>query len=138
VLTDGRGVPLAIVVGGANQHDMKLAIPTLSGVVVRRPQPRPRRPQHLFGDKGYDFPVIRRAVRRRHYTVHIPHRGISATEPKRSRRHKPRRWLNERTHSWFNRFRGLLIRWEKKAENYLAALHFAAAYTAFRTARVFG
>lgn len=137
MLTDGRGVPLAIVVGGANQHDMKLAIPTLASVIVRRPRPGPHRPQHLHADKGYDFPEIRRAGCRRHYTLHIPQRGICA-RPKRSRRGKPRRWLNERTHSWFNRFRGLLIRWEKKPDNYLAALHFAAAYTAFRAAWVFG
>jgi hypothetical protein len=48
------------------------------------------------------------------------------------------RWLNQRTDSWFNRFRRLLIRWEKKVNNYLAVLSFAAAYTAFRAAKVFG
>jgi putative transposase len=138
VMTDGRGVPLAIVIGGANQHDVKLTAPTLAGIVVPRPQPDPHRPQHMHADKGYDSSAIRRALRRRHYTEHIPHRGYRPGGRTRSRRRKPRRWVNERTHSWINRFRGLLIRWEKKADNYLAALQFAAAYTAFRTARVFG
>jgi len=37
-----------------------------------------------------------------------------------------RRWVVERTHSWFNRFRKLLIRWEKRPQNYLALAQFAA------------
>jgi putative transposase len=44
----------------------------------------------------------------------------------------------ERTHSWMNRFRRLLIRWEKKVENYLALLHFASAWISFRAAELFG
>ena len=51
---------------------------------------------------------------------------------------KARRWVVERTHSWLNRFRRLLIRWEKKAENYLAMLHLAFAIICFRSAGLFG
>ena len=47
---------------------------------------------------------------------------------------KPRRWVVERTHSWLNRFRRLLVRWEKKSENYLAMLHLAYAIICFRSA----
>ncbi len=57
------------------------------------------------------------------------------------RRHphaKARRWVNERTQSWFNRFRRVLIRWEKKAINYLSELMFVAAWIAFREAGVLG
>ncbi|MEK7751404.1 MAG: IS5/IS1182 family transposase, partial [Acidobacteriota bacterium] len=43
-----------------------------------------------------------------------------------------RRWVGERTHSWMNRFRRILIRWEKKDENYDAMLHVALALIAFR------
>jgi hypothetical protein len=42
------------------------------------------------------------------------------------------------THSWFNRFRRLLIRWEKKPENYLAFLHFTCAWVTFRAAGILG
>lgn len=42
------------------------------------------------------------------------------------------------THSWINRFRRLLIRWEKKAENYLAMLHFATAHIVFKMAGILG
>ena len=40
---------------------------------------------------------------------------------------KVRRWVVERTHSWLNRFRHLLIWWAKKPDNYLVTLHFACA-----------
>jgi putative transposase len=37
-----------------------------------------------------------------------------------------------------NRFRRLLIRWEKKPSNYLALLHLACAYITLQAARVLG
>ncbi len=49
-----------------------------------------------------------------------------------------RRWVVERAHSWLNRFRRLLVRWEKKPQNYLAFLHFACGLLAFRAAGLFG
>jgi transposase len=51
---------------------------------------------------------------------------------------KTRRWVVERAHSWMNRFRRLLIRWDEKPENYLAFLHFACGLIAFRAAELFG
>lgn len=51
---------------------------------------------------------------------------------------KARRWVVERAHSWMNRFRRLLARWDKKPENYLALLHFASGFIAFRAAGLFG
>src|SRR5258708_19677197 len=48
------------------------------------------------------------------------------------------RWVVERAHSWMNRFRRLLIRWDKKPQNYLAFLHFACGLIAFRSAGIFG
>ena len=67
--------------------------------------------------KGYDFTDIRRLVEEYGYTAHIKSR-----EEENMRGDIPgfwaRRWVVERTHSWLNRFRRLLIRWEKKIENY--------------------
>jgi transposase len=40
---------------------------------------------------------------------------------------RARRWVVERAHSWMNRFRGVLIRWAKRVDAYLAMLHFACA-----------
>jgi transposase len=50
----------------------------------------------------------------------------------------PRRWVVERAHSWMNRFRRLLVRWDKKPQNYLAFLHFACGLLALRAAGLFG
>jgi putative transposase len=52
--------------------------------------------------------------------------------------YRARRWVVERTHSWLNRFRRLLIRWDKKLENYLALLHLACAWITFRASGLFG
>jgi putative transposase len=141
VLTDGRGVPLSIVVAAANAHDVTLARETLDGIVVARSRPKGNRRQHLCLDKAYASNKVERLTGRRGYTAHIPTKRKKgepqATQPRYSGA-KARRWVNERTHSWFHRFRRILIRWEKKAVNYLAILHFAAAYYTFRQARVFG
>ena len=138
MLTDARGVVLGLVIAGANAHDVTLARPTLDSLPVRRPQPAGRRRQHLCADKAYDSADFRQRARRRHYVPHIKSRGQEIEEHLCHPHAKARRWVNERTQSWFNRFRRILIRWEKKAENYLAELHFVAAWIAFRAAGVFG
>lgn len=45
---------------------------------------------------------------------------------------RARRWVVEVTHSFFNRFRKLLVRYEKKADNYLALVLFACAVIVWR------
>ncbi|RUO90612.1 hypothetical protein D7Y11_24320 [Corallococcus sp. AB018] len=53
-------------------------------------------------------------------------RRRSQLRPKQARRRRPSlRWVVERTHSWLNRFRRLLVRWEKREDTYVAMLHFA-------------
>jgi putative transposase len=138
VLTDALGVVLGLVIAGANVHDVNLALPTLNSMPIRRPQLAPRRKQHLCMDKAYDSNDLRRRVRRRHIVPHVKTRGEEVEEHRCHPHAKARRWVNERTQSWFNRFRRILIRWEKKAENYLAELEFVAAWIAFRAAGVFG
>ena len=64
MLIDGRGVPLGAAVDGANVHDQKLVKETLDSIPVERPQPTPRKPQHLCLDKGYTGEPIEREARR--------------------------------------------------------------------------
>jgi transposase len=80
---------------------------------------------------------VQQLVRRRHYIPHVPLKSGETTQPKH-RHGKARRWKVERTHSWLNRARRLLIRWEKKVANYLGFLHLQFAIVALRTAGVFG
>jgi len=117
---------------------MKLLEPTLRALVVERPKPTDEAPQNICLDKGYDYPDIRELVAEWGYTAHIRARGEEAREKREIPGYRARRWVVERTHSWLNRFRRLLIRWEKKVENYLAMLHFACAWITFRAAGVFG
>lgn len=137
VLVDAAGVPLGVAIGGANVHDQKLVVETLSSIPVQRPQPTPRKRQHLCADKGYDAKAVRTAARRRRYQPHIPKKGEPASTRQR-RKAKARRWVVERTHSWTNRARRLLTRWEKKAANYLAFVHLQFALTSLRAAMVLG
>lgn len=136
LLTDGRGVPLSVAVAGSNRHDMKLTSPTLASPIVERPEVTADAPQHLCADKGYDYPEVDEIVDEFGYTAHISRRGEDPQQRQRIPGYRARRWVVERTHSWMNRFRRLLIRWEKKVANYLALLHFACAWIAFRAAGV--
>ena len=110
---------------------MKALFATLDRPVVPRPPAAPVQPQHLCLDKGYDYPEIERGVARRRYVLHMPHRGEEAASTD-VRRHSPKRWVVERTHSWHNRYRRLLIRWEKQVTNYEALIHFACALMVYR------
>ena len=67
-------------------------------------------------DKGYDYDEVRDILQEFAFTGHIRSRGEEAQAIKRRAGAKLRRWVVERTHSWMNRFRGILIRWSKKAE----------------------
>ena len=131
-------MPLAVAVAGANRHDMKLVRVTLEQIVVVRPTPTAEQPQGLCLDKGYDYDEVRATVAEFGFTAHIRSRGEEAQALKREAGTRARRWVVERAHSWLNRFRRLLIRWDKKAENYLGFLHFACALIAFRAAGLFG
>lgn len=58
----------------------------------------------------------------------------TTTTIKRDAGQRARRWVVERTHSWMNRFRRLLMRWEKRADTYIAMLHLACALIMWRAA----
>jgi putative transposase len=73
-----------------------------------------------------------------HFTTHLPSDKREAQQVKRKAGHKARRWVVERTHSWMNRFRGVLIRWCKKVKNYIALLHMAFAFIIYRRMELIG
>src|SRR3990172_10634730 len=114
-------MPLGLAIGGANTHDQKLLFETLESIPVPRPQ-RSELEENLCLDKGYDAEEIRRRVRRRGYVPHIRSRGEEMTEKSMPGK-RPRRWVVERVASWLNRYRRILVRWEKKVANYEALLH---------------
>jgi len=132
LLVDGRGVPLSIVVTGANRHDVTQVEAVLEAVVVKRPKPPQRRSKHLCADNAYMSAAAKETMVNHGYIPHIKGRGQEAKELKADQTKKARRWVVEVAHSWFNRFRKLLVRYEKKACTFLALNHLAAAIIAFR------
>jgi len=116
----------------------KMARATLESIPIDRPKPTKEDPQHLCLDKGYDYDEVRALGKEFGYTLHIRPRNEEAQTLKRQVGFKARRWVVERTHSWMNRFRSVLIRWDKKVENYLGLLHLACAFITYRATGLLG
>ena len=131
-------MPVGLAVDGANRHDMRMVEATVESVPVKRPKPTKNDPQGLCLDKGYDYDAVRELAREFRYTLHLRTRGEEAQAIKRKVGYKARRWVVERTHSWMNRFRRILIRWDKKAANYLAFLHLVCGLITYRCTGLFG
>jgi transposase len=88
-----------------------------------------RRKINLCLDKGYDSAQIREVLRGLFICAHIHSRGEErcVLPPGQAKR-----WIVEAFHSWLNRFRRLLVRWEKLAVNYLGMLQLACAIIVWR------
>ena len=138
LLTEAQGIPVGLALAGANRHDMKLVRARLESLPAPRPAPSAAHPQGMCLDKGYDFAEVRRTLDEFGFTAHIRSRGEEAQAIEREAGFKARRWVVERTHSWLNRFRRILIRWDKSPDNYIAFLHFACALIALRAAGLLG
>jgi putative transposase len=124
-----------VVITGANRHDMKKLAELLDAVLVPRP---PAVEAHLALDRGYDYDACRDAATTRGYTPHIPPKASAECPlppPGDPERHPPRRWVVEVGHSWFNRFRRLLTRWEHQGEHYLGFVQLAAVLIIYRKIR---
>ena len=123
---------MSVVVAGANVHDAKLLADTLDAVVVDRPAPSPEQPQHLCLDKGYDNPSGRTATEGHHYVPHIRRIGEEKLDTRGCKRHPARRWVVERTLGWLSKCRAILVRYDKKVQNYLGLVKLACALLWFR------
>lgn len=127
-----------MVVDGANRNDFKLTEQTIQNIPIPRPEPTEQNPQGVCLDKGYDYNEVRDLLKEFGFTAHIRSRGEEAQSLKKEAGERARRWVVERTHSWMNRFRRILIRWEKKAVNYLGLLHFVCGLICWRASGLFG
>ena len=132
IRVDYHGTSMPInQLGTLNVPDAAMISLVLDAVPIRGSR-GPRRPEHLCLDKGYDYPHVAPAIRLRGIRPHIRRRGekplLGVVKG------KPRRWVVERTNSWHNRFRGLLVRWARCGAHYLALLQFACGLIAFQQA----
>ena len=119
----------------ANTHDSVLleavvdAVPPIRGPRGRLGRPR-KRPAKLHGDKGYDYPRCRAALRRRGITPRIARRGIESSQ--RLGRH---RYTVERSLAWLVGYRRLQVRYERRADVLLGFVHLACALICLKSMR---
>jgi transposase len=130
LLVEGRGVPLSIVVTGANRHDVSQLTEVLGQKVVE--PVTETQIENLCADAGYAGAKPEEAIRSAGYIPHVRSRGEERATKKKYPSYRTRRWVVEACHSWLNRFRKLAIRYEKLASTHLALLHLAAAIIALR------
>jgi putative transposase len=132
VLVEGDGGPLSVVLAAANVNDHLLLRETIEAVVIERPEPTPEAPQHLCLDADYDNATSREVAAAGKYTPHIVPVRQEARSKTRTKGHKPRRWVVERTIAWLCKCRGILVRYDKKDENYLGLIQLACALFWYR------
>lgn len=132
VLVEADGGPLSVVIAGANVPDFKLLEATLDATVVERPAPTEQAPQHLCLDKGYDNAPARGIVQERSYVPHIRGIGEEKLDEAGEKRYPARRWVVERTLGWLSKCRAILMRYEKKAANYLGLIKVACILLWYR------
>jgi len=121
-----------MVIAGANVHDTKLLEATLKAIVVERPKPTKEKPQHLCLDKGYDNPTGHQAAADHEYTPHIRRIGEEKLDENKEKKYPARRWVVERTLAWLSKCRAILVRYDKKSQNYLGLLQLACALIWYR------
>jgi len=127
-------VPLGVAVAGANKVDFQLVEETFTSSPPACPLPPAGSEQGVWMDKGYDFDAVHGVVRRHGYVPHIIPRDAERLLLVKIPGYRARRWPVERTISWMNRFRRILVRWEKKVENYTAMVQLSCAFIAFKQA----
>lgn len=132
LLVEANGGPLAVIIAGANVHDTKLLDATFASIIVERPNSTPERPQHVCLDKGYDNPTGHTTVEKYGYIPHIRRIGEEKLDEKQEKRYPARRWVVERTLAWLSKCRALLVRYDKKSENFLALIQLACSLLWYR------
>lgn len=136
LMTEAKGLPISLQVTGANTHDVTQVEALFDNLAIVLPW-QEEQPFGVCADKAYDSALVRKIIQQNGGIDHIKSRGLEKTELKIPG-FRARRWVNERTHSWMNRFRRILIRWEKKIDNYLAFLHLCCASIVWKRCEVFG
>lgn len=132
ILADSRGAPVAVETSAANTHDSRLVEAVIDNLPSDLSDSEERHDIHICLDKAYDSKKLEKELRDRGFVPHIRRRGEGQNIG--CKKGKPRRWVVERTNSWHNRFRGLLIRWEHKGRNHRGLVLLASALMVFNMA----
>jgi IS5 family transposase len=116
-IADGSSVPLAVHAASASPHEVTLVGETLSERFVEDC------PSKLVGNRAYDSDPLDAQLEAEGIEMIAPHRRKNRKQPKtqdgRKLRRYKRRWKVERLFAWLSNFRRLVVRYERRAENYL-------------------
>ncbi len=147
ILTDKNGIPISVVITPANRHDIKAVTDVIDNAVAKGPvaflsttkgrrRRRRRQHQHLCLDRAYNSKSLKLEIIKRDYVPHIPYKRKRGQKERIYQKRYPfaknKRWVVERTHSWHNRFKKLLTRYEKKTENYLGLIQLSNSIIIYR------
>ena len=139
VLADGAGTPLGVHVEKASPSEVKLLEQTLENGRIGGRRAKRRKPKRLIADRGYDSNKVRALLVKRDIEPIIPARSnnrVATHQDGRKLRRYKRRWIIERTNSWLQTFRRLVVRYERSAKIFTALVHLACALMTL--ARVLG
>lgn len=129
-MTSSEGIPLAIIVSAANEHDVNFILPL---VYLRMPRigglpGRPRRyPVVVRADAGYTSKDLLKIFRATGIEADIPQRQEGP-----ARGLGKRRWKVERAIAWLKQHRRVGIRRERSLANYVSFVTLASAIIAFK------
>ena len=119
-IADGSSLPLAVHAASASPHEVTLVGGTFSERFVEE------RPSKLVGDRAYDSDPLDEALMAEGVEMIAPHRRNkkkAKTQDGRKLRRYKRRWKVERLFAWLGDFQCLVVRYERRAENYLGFMH---------------
>jgi transposase len=121
----------------ASPAEVTLLERTLDNVrVTRHRGHRPHQPHRLIADRGYDSNRVRALLVQRAIEPIIPkrrHNTVATHQDGRKLRRYRRRWVIERTNSWLQNFRRLVVRYERAARNFEALVHMACVLITLKT-----
>lgn len=117
-------------------HDVKELESVLNTIVVKRPERKGEAQENLCLDAGYFGKAALEVIARHGCIAHVVSRGEEKKELEKKTGYKARRWVVERFHSWLNRFRKLLVRYEKEAWNFLGLIELACAFICYRQVNI--
>lgn len=129
VIADASGLPLAVHATSASPHEITLVEATLAQTVTLG------RPQRLIGDRAYDSDPLDQRLAAQGIALIAPHRTNRSkprTQDDRVLRRYRRRWKIERLFAWLNKYKRVLVRWDRLIEHFLAFIHLACAMILMR------
>jgi len=129
VLTDGNGLPLSAEVHSASPAEVTLIEHLIDHQKVEGT------PEHLIYDRAADSDPLRERLKERGIDLVCPHRRSRirpATQDGRKLRRYKRRYRIERTNSWLQNFKRLIIRMEHKVHNYVGLVQLACVMIVMR------